>query len=254
MKRIVTVGIVVAVFAALASAASASHSWGGYHWARTVNPATIKVIDANTSDWDAALDRAISDWSVSTVIKPVKEAGAEDRRCRPVAGKVKSCNAAYGKNGWLGLAQIWANGSHIAQGTSKMNDSYFSLVQYNDPTKRQQVMCQEIGHTWGLAHQDESGADLNTCMDYSRLLDNPSPNQHDYDELALIYSHLDLTTTIATGLAGSAAASPVATERIDRISTSTITEIYADGSRRITHITWALEDRGNSKNRPVNTD
>jgi len=56
------------------------------------------------------------------------------------------------------------------------------------------LKCQEIGHTFGLDHQDESRADLNTCMDYSNNLDNPSPNQHDYGQLASIDSHLDSTT------------------------------------------------------------
>jgi len=27
----------------MASTASATHSWGGYHWARTANPFTIKL-------------------------------------------------------------------------------------------------------------------------------------------------------------------------------------------------------------------
>ena len=30
----------------------------------------------------------------------------------------------------------------------------------------QHVICQEIGHTFGLDHQSETGASLNTCMDY----------------------------------------------------------------------------------------
>jgi hypothetical protein len=55
-----------------------------------------------------------------------------------------------------------------------MNDSYFASGSYNE-TARQHVMCQEIGHTFGLDHQDESGADLNTCMDYANSLNNPSP-------------------------------------------------------------------------------
>ena len=68
-------------------------------------------------------------------------------------------------------------------------------------------MCQEIGHDWGLGHQDESGADLNTCMDYSSKLDNPDPNAHDYQQLATIYgSHFDTTSTVASGLSTDAAA------------------------------------------------
>ncbi len=71
-------------------------------------------------------------------------------------------------------------------------------------------MCQEIGHTFGLGHQDESGADLHTCMDYASNpdADNNYPNQHDYEQLRAIYDptftstptatargHLDTTTT-----------------------------------------------------------
>jgi hypothetical protein len=69
----------------------------------------------------------------------------------------------------------------------------------------QHVICQEIGHTFGLAHQDESGISLNTCMDYyhnTSASDTKSthPNQHDYDELVTIYSHLDSSTTIGAAL------------------------------------------------------
>lgn len=246
MKRTLLVIVVALVGAVFALPAAASHSWGNYHWARTANPFTPRVIDANTSAWDSHLDTAIADWDQSTVMTLIKETGAEDRNCRAVAGKAKSCNGKYGRNGWLGLAQIWVSGSHITQATAKMNDTYFSLAAYNNPVKKQHVMCQEIGHDWGLAHQDESGADLNTCMDYSSALDNPHPNQHDYDQLLTIYSHLDASTTIAIGLAGDAAAKPTRVERIDRISTSTITEEFRDGTRRITHVTWALEERGKS--------
>ena len=31
--------------------ASANHSWGNYHWARTANPFTVKLGDNLTGDW-----------------------------------------------------------------------------------------------------------------------------------------------------------------------------------------------------------
>jgi len=111
------------------------------------------------------------------------------------------------------------------------------------------VICQEVGHTFGLDHQDTSGASLNTCMDYytnTSASDTLSthPNDHDYQELSIIYAHLDSTTTIgaatARGLATSDNARPDRTERNDRISDSTIVETFADGSKRITHIFWAI--------------
>ncbi len=60
-------------------------------------------------------------------------------------------------------------------------------------------MCQEVGHTFGLDHQDEvfDNSPLGTCMDYTNdPTPNQHPNQHDYDQLELIYAHLDTITTI----------------------------------------------------------
>lgn len=55
-------------------------------------------------------------------------------------------------------------------------------------------MCQEIGHAFGLDHQDENfnNANLGTCMDYTNNPNsNQHPNAHDYEELGIIYNHLD---------------------------------------------------------------
>lgn len=173
--------------------AGATHAWGDYHWERSANPVNLSVIDNMTNNWDGNLDTAIVDWDKSSVLSLAKETGSDDartrKRCGAVKGKIVSCNYEYGTNGWLGLAQIWVKGSHITQGTAKMNDSY--LASGYTETNKQHVICQEIGHLFGLTHQDESGADLNTCMDYSNALDNPHPNQHDYQELEIIYEHLD---------------------------------------------------------------
>jgi hypothetical protein len=227
--------------ALLVPAASANHSWGGYHWARTSNPFTVQLGDNMSASWEPLLARASSDWSRSPVLDTAVVAGQARGKCRPTAGRVEVCNGTYGLNGWLGLAQIWLRGTHITQGTTKMNDSYLSSGY--STTNKQHVICQEVGHTFGLDHQDESGADLNTCMDYSNALDNPSPNQHDYDELAVIYAHLDSSSTLApfslVGAAGSAHASPVAVARSNRGGSSTIVEYFADNSSRVTHILWA---------------
>ena len=51
-------------------------------------------------------------------------------------------------------------------------------------------MCQEVGHVFALAHQDEdfNNTNLDTCMDYTNDPDsNQHPNQHDYDQLFAIY-------------------------------------------------------------------
>jgi len=233
-------------------ASSADHSWGNYHWARTSNPFTLKVVDSNTSDWDDNLNAAMGDWASSTVLNLTKEQGDDSsrtrKRCPMVSGKIRSCNAEYGFNGWLGLASINASGSHITQGTSKMNDSYFKSG-YSE-TNRQHVMCQEIGHDFGLGHQSESGADLNTCMDYDDALGNPKPNTHDYDLLKSIYAHLDSTTTISASSASIAASEEVTDNpnswgQLMRQSangrSSTYEKEHSNGSRTITHVFWTKE-------------
>jgi small ligand-binding sensory domain FIST len=157
---------VIVLSGVTASVAAANHSWGNYHWARTSNPFTLELGDNMSASWDPLLARASSDWSRSTVLDTVVTAGRARGKCRPTAGRVEVCNGNYGFNGWLGLAQIWlTSGNHISQGATKMNDSYLSSGYTT--TNKQHVICQEIGHTFGLDHQDESGADLNTCMDYS---------------------------------------------------------------------------------------
>jgi hypothetical protein len=188
--------------------ARANHSWNGYHWARTTTSFTLKVGDNVSSAWDAYLGEAIGDWSKSTVLDLQNVAGqAKRKNCPATSGRVEVCNGAYGFNGWLGIAQIWISGSHITQGTAKMNDSYFNTSAYNTPAWRRLVICQEIAHDFGLDHQDENfdNQNLGTCMDYTSDPDgggafgpsNERPNQHDYDQLVTIYTHKDNSTTVA---------------------------------------------------------
>ena len=135
----------------------ATHSWGGYHWARTSNPFTIKLGDNVSTTWDSYLGTTASDWSSSSVLDTVIVPGRTTaKRCRATYGQVEVCNAKYGNNGWLGIAQIWVSGSHITQGITKVNDSYFNQAYYNKPAWKNLVLCQEAGHTLGLDHQDEN--------------------------------------------------------------------------------------------------
>ncbi|MBI2196913.1 hypothetical protein HYU45_04885 [Candidatus Daviesbacteria bacterium] len=186
------------------SEALASHSWGGYHWARTSNPFNLKLGDNVSGVWDSILGTTSFDWTASSILDTsIVAGGTKARNCRPTSGRVEVCNSKYGNNGWLGLAQIWASGLHIVQGVTKVNDTYFNTSTYNTTAWRNLVMCQEVGHTLGLTHQDENfnNSNLGSCMDYtSNPETNQHPNQHDYDELELIYSHLDAITTISQTL------------------------------------------------------
>ena len=250
MKKILALAACGVVFAALtAGTASATHSWGGYHWARTANPFTLKVgNNLTTADWVSHYRQTLSDWNNSGAIKvlqTVEVAGGARKRCNPTSGRDEVCNGTYGNNGWLGLASIWlASGTlHITQGTEKMNDTYFNTSTYNNPNEREHVMCQEIGHTFGLDHQSTDGSSLNTCMDYfsntganagSTL--STTPNQHDYDELVTIYTHLDSSTTV--GLAP-VSGLPAEVPSWANASESVYVDHLANGQTQVTYVLWA---------------
>ncbi len=268
VRRLVT-AISVAMLGALAAPVSqANHSWGGYHWARSTPQFTLKLGDNLTAtDWKAHLAQTSQDWnSGNSPVLTAVVAGRSNKRCSMVAGTTQVCNGKYGNNGWLGLASInITGGTHITQGTAKMNDTYFSSATYNNPNEKLHVMCQEVAHTFGLDHQSTTGASLNTCMDYfsntganagSTL--STKPNQHDFDELGIIYGHLDSSTTVAFIAAEVAAMGqgPGAAHRDvdeDQASwgqlvrqspqgrSSTYLRENADGSRNVTHVYWTLE-------------
>ncbi len=226
----VIVGVSFAALLALgafSSTASANHPWSTYHWGHT---GTVKLqLDDNltTTAWKDHLKKASDlgtnvtydpsdsltgikthDWNDSTVLKTAIAPSSTNRQCSPTSGRVEVCNGKYGNNGWVGLASIWLSGGHIVQGTAKMNDTY-SMNAYT----KQQVMCQEVGHTFGLGHQDTSrNSTFNSCMTY----DNPNadndqwPNSHDYKQLESIYNadaatggHVDSSNTFSNTSAAS---------------------------------------------------
>ena len=238
-KVLVLVGAMAASIA-LVGTALATHAWGNYHWARTTNPFALKLGDNVNSTWDSYLRTTSSDWSQSAVLDTTIVAGKGRKNCRPTAGQIEVCNGTYGNNGWLGIAQIWASGDHITQAATKVNDTYFNTTTYNSSAWRNLVMCQEVGHDFGLSHQDEnfSNPNLGTCMDYTN---NPSsnqhPNQHDYDQLALIYAHLDSSTTIASAPAALPGNAPPFSHA-SRANGDLYMDDLGNGTRRITHVFW----------------
>ncbi|MGA9581385.1 MAG: hypothetical protein WBR13_05390 [Allosphingosinicella sp.] len=218
----------------IAMPAAAVHSWNGYHWARTTTQVAPPVVDITSSAWTSYVQTAVSDWNQSTVIQsPYSKSSGNGRTCKPQAGKILVCNAAYGNNGWLGIASIWLSNGHISQGTTKLNDTYYASASYNTPAWRAAVTCQEIGHDYGLGHQDEdfSTDATSSCMEYTSVpAGNEHPDQHDYNQLLAVYNHVD----------SAAAAAPSK----NMPSQAAIGNTRADWGRQIGHHTFE-RDLGN---------
>ncbi|HVS04177.1 MAG TPA: hypothetical protein VMT16_15545, partial [Thermoanaerobaculia bacterium] len=166
----------------------AEHAWGNYHWSRSSNPVEVPLgNNVDAAKWGAHLSEAASDWNQSSVLTtPVVAGGTSPRNCRPTDGRIEVCTDSYGNNGWLGIAQIWTSGNHIVKATAKMNDYYHDREPYNSYSWKQLVMCQEVGHGFGLGHQNEDfSTDLTrSCMEYTSAPEgNEHPDSHDYNML-----------------------------------------------------------------------
>ena len=253
LRSLVAATALVLAALSVPSPAQADHSWRNYHWARTENPFAL-ILDNNlTSAWTDYLIEASGDWSASDVLDTTVADGSFGSRntCTPTTGHVEVCNASYGNTGWLGVASISVNRSHIIRAYVKVNDTYFNRSTYNTPAYRRLVMCQEIGHTFGLDHQDENqtNPNLGTCMDYSRDPDGPPsnehPNDHDYAQLEAIYSHLDSfnTPTAGTNGPGVTGNSPASWGRLVKGSATrgvgTYVRNHGGGWSTVTHVFWA---------------
>jgi hypothetical protein len=254
--------------AAFSSTASANHSWSTYHWGRGAGEFTLRLDDNVSSAWDPYLQTAsasssYNDWTDSTVMNTTIAPSTNTKQCSPTSGRVEVCNANYGSTGWSGLASVWTSGGHIVQGTAKLNDYYWWNAY-----KRQQVMCQEVGHTFGLGHQSVSGtSNFDSCMTYDKAgpTNDQWPDAHDYAQLRCIYDktfvptasdrctktgHDDTTTTVgstsaATKLPAAARAVDTADRRqrgqlVDRSANGRV-EVYErdfGGGNKV--ITWVI--------------
>jgi hypothetical protein len=193
------VGLLVVV-GSVPPAVDASNWLANLHWQRTSSAIrSIPVRRFHSAAWLPRFSTAMTDWQKPsmTKIRPVLGAtGTGKNPCPFALNQITSCDASYGFTPWLGLASISYNTAtgHIIQGTSKVNNTYFNQPPYNTVAYRQFVLCQEIGHNFGLGHVNEVQTNANTgsCMDYTNDPDggpgggsntdpdNMNPNAHDY--------------------------------------------------------------------------
>lgn len=202
------------------------------------------------------------------------EYGASDtssrtrRKCNSPEGQIRICNLEYGQNGWRGIAGISLDSNgHISKGYTKLNDTYFNMSYYSGDNWKQSVTCQELGHNVGLDHQDEdfNNQSLFTCMDYQ---DPPfeAPNSHDFQQLSTIYRHTDSYDSYLGGDGGNGGGgdgcnappgkgcnkgetngSSIGCGRsiYKRGNAEVFLRIDPDGTRHLTHVTWAIGHENN---------
>lgn len=241
--------LALALIASSPAVVSADHTWSGYHWARTTSSFLLRLGDNVSPAWDAYLSRTSSAWTATSALDTRVVAGRADARtCDATPGRVEVCSAAYGDTGWLGIASVAVRDGHITQATVRLNDTYFSKAPYDTAAWRDLVMCQEVGHALGLSHQDEdyANANLGSCMDYTRSPGtNRRPNQHDHQQLSSTYRHLDSTSTLGGGAAGTTTKVRTAVTG----GTSTFVRELGEGDVVVSHVMWA-DGRGHHEAMP----
>jgi hypothetical protein len=205
--------VLLTVVALTPTPINATHNWGGgtkgYHWQR--NSSAIRNIPIrrfHSAVWLTRFATAYAKWRSAsmTKVRPILGATGGGRNPCPFAlNQITSCDGSYGNTGWLGLASIsyYISSKHIVQGTSKVNNTYFNQAAYNTVPWRQLVICQEIGHNFGLGHVNVTYNTPNTgsCMDYTNDPDggpggvsasdpsNLNPNAHDYALINSKHNH-----------------------------------------------------------------
>ena len=182
------------------------HLWDNFKWEKQGKNLDLTIGDCSTRtiiDWTPMLSDVIYHWNNV----PEFQNGA-GRKFTPTNAsmKITSCNKGmvkfynarpgdkdYGDNGYLGIAKLESRNDIIIRVKVYINEYYLST--YNNYNQLQGVVCHEIGHTWPLGHPDTSGADLDTCMDYSVNRDNKYGNKYDVQLVDYLYGNGSLPDT-----------------------------------------------------------
>lgn len=170
--------LIFAILMLLPINASANNSWSVYHWPS--NNLSPTVVDLTRNDPLYDVSAGVQEWAIlGTPIQPVVSTSRKSN----VTVKVGFSWA------WLGLARIYIDEEgHISKGEVLLNSQ---LLSRYGPAVADHVLCQELGHVWGLDH---NRTEFDTCMNDSALLSStaPYPNLHDAEQLNLIYDHTDV--------------------------------------------------------------
>lgn len=269
-KKMIAVTAGASALAMLATAADARHQWRKYEWAYDGTPIIAPVVDNTVGGgWSARVQFAmdggdfngvnIPGWNDSSRIQS-SLARSDNTGCEFVPGEIHVCNDTYGETGWLGIASISLNGNEIVAGITKLNDTYFAQPNYNTESWKQLVTCQEIGHDYGLAHQNENFlSDATTsCMEYTSWPEgNEGPDAHDYEQLERMYV-VDEPKGGGGGDGGGGRGGPKNRAELPNVGNTpdswgraieflpngkpfVYERVLSNGTRVVTHVTWTIE-------------
>lgn len=198
-----------------AANATNPRSWNNYTWGRTGN-LSVQLVNNTSAAWTPYLQTAAAQWSAATNIeyRVVTGPAIDASACSPTYGVIEVCSANYGKNGWLGMTNVYTSGGHIVMATVRYNDYYpTTSTWYSGTAWYTNTSCHELGHALGLTHQDATKSNVNSgsCLD---LTADPSgkrastggitdltPGTMDFAALADIYktpSGIQLASTTYT--------------------------------------------------------
>lgn len=225
-----------------AGEASASHFFyfagPAMHWKSS---GTIREVqtnrtfsnDARGDQWNSWFFGTLSDWSLMRLSPRGGVDSNTDRYNCPIGYTgIRVCNyfdyAGLGNNGnaYAGLAEflvVYSTG-HISRGRVRLDDRYSGIAWsgycYAPPTNAlvpcldyaHAVLCQELGHEYGLDHIGGG-----TCMGNGYFADSAGvyhPNATDYDHLnGTLYAHWDSGSSVAATSASSSSPGPAPGDR-----------------------------------------
>lgn len=179
-----------------------AEQWSVYHWYRSDDAELVLDIGdchspTSRTNWSGLLSEVVANWNDIPNGGNSPYIGFRKTNCG--GADIKSYNDDYGNTGWLGLATLSigkGKGYHIRSAESQVNEYYVAYPGYynfDEAIEWQHVLCQEIGHTFGVGHNrpgDSDGNYDNTCMnDVVFPLRYPTANKYEYDLLNSMYEH-----------------------------------------------------------------